>query len=189
MGPSKREVRCEAPQPAVDATGLEDPDQEDDDQDDQENGPQTDVHGVPPFGRNSFFPSSEPANLPAEPGRGRVRMPSGDHESSPPHPARIRPHRSACRLGGPFGAGAWAPPGPIRRTRGLGRTAYCTAADLLRRLDGAARAALPVHRRPHPRRADTPEMDLVEPMGLPQARACAPRMRLQQMGHVPLGDR
>jgi hypothetical protein len=119
-------------------------------------------------------------------GRSCAFEPSREHERAPRFPAgplRPRPRRTGWGLRRACVRPSADPP---RRAGGLVRSAYCFRAGPLRPFKSGPPAALLRDRRPDPRRGRASQVDLVELLGLPQARARAQGVRLLQVDHVPL---
>jgi hypothetical protein len=185
---------CTGQRPAVESTAglfcLEDPDQQNDDQNDQENGAKSDVHAPPSFrGRLLFFRRIRPTNHVTrfeKEGRNEARSPSRGRASTLLPASGIRGSRSRGPVGGACPARRRPKAGPPGRPDGLGRTAYCASAVSLRGFWSEPGIPLLCDRRADPPRDHAPQVDLVELLGLSEARSRAQGMRLLQMGHVSL---
>jgi hypothetical protein len=164
---------------------LEDPDEQDDDQNDQENGAESDVHPrLPPFGRLMCSPLQGRQTRVAWKKLRSPRVLSGNGRQTR-SPSRSC-HASSCRASrGARTAGRRPAARPSRRLL-LGRSAYCAFRARLRRWDGEPGGPLLRDRRVDPRRDHAPQVDLVEPLDLSQARPRPQGMRVLAMGHVPL---
>jgi len=144
---------------------------------------------LPPFVVDCFFPAGSTHKHVTrfeKEGRAEPRSPSGGRESTILPASGIRGSRSRSPPRGARPGRQRPQAGPPGRPDGLGRTAYCASAVSLRRFQGEPRVSLLRDRRADPRGGHAPQVDLVELLGLPQARARAQGVRLLPMGHVSL---
>jgi hypothetical protein len=144
---------------------------------------------LPPFVVDCFSPvglTHKPRHTVRKEGRNEDRSPSRGREPTILPASDIRGSYSGGPVGGACPARRRPQAGPTGRPDGLGRTAYCASAVSLR--DSATEPGVPLlrDRRADPPRAHAPEVDLVELLGLPQARPLAQGVRLLEMGHVSL---
>ena len=144
---------------------------------------------LPPFVVDCFYPEGlthKPGHAVRKAGRNEARSPSRGRESTILPASCIRGSRSRGPVGGACPARRRPQADPTGRPDGLGRTTYCASAGSLRRFQREPRVPFLRDRSADPRRDRAPQVDLVELLGLPQARPRAQGLRLLQVGHVSL---